>query len=323
MGSGLHLLVQVPTLWRLRGTYTAWLGLGDSNVREVARLMGPRLFGVAVVQINFFVNTIIALSLPEGSVSAIGQGFTLMLMPQVAIAQSIAIAAMPTFSAQVARGKPDEMRTSLAATLRGVLLLSIPASLGLILLAQPVTNMLYLEGECGPGCTQMISWALMWYAAGLVGHCVVEITSRAFYALHDTRTPVMVGVGAMSLNIVFSLVFSAWFARLGWAPHGGLALANSLATALETVLLLILMRRRLQGLNGPGILRAAGAGAAGALAMGLALWTWLLAAKTMPFWLQAGGGIALGGLVYAILLLLIGIKEVQQVMRRIHGNERA
>ena len=323
MGSGLHLLVQIPTLVRLRGQYSAWLGLGDTNVREVARLMGPRLFGVAVVQINFIVNTIIALSLPEGSVSAIGQGFTLMLMPQVAIAQSIAIAAMPTFSAQVARGKPDEMRSSLAATLRGVLLLSIPASLGLILLAQPVTNLLYLEGECGPGCTQMISWALVWYAAGLVGHCVVEITSRAFYALHDTRTPVMVGVAAMSLNIVFSLAFSAWFARLGWAPLGGLALANSLATALETVLLLVLMRRRLQGLNGAGILRAAGAGVAGALAMGLALWTWLLAVQTMPFWLQVGGGIALGGLVYAILLLVFGIKEVQQVMRRIYGNERA
>ena len=123
-----------PTLIRLRGKYTLQLGLNNPAVREVARLMGPRVFGVAVVQLNFIVNTVIALALPEGSAISIGQGFALMLMPQAAIAQSIAIAAMPTFSAQVARGKENEMRASLAATLRGVLLLSIPAALGLILL---------------------------------------------------------------------------------------------------------------------------------------------------------------------------------------------
>ncbi|TLN02917.1 murein biosynthesis integral membrane protein MurJ, partial [bacterium] len=128
IGSLLHLLVQFPDLLRQGGRYTLTLGRGVAEVREVIRLMGPRILGVAVVQLNFIVNTIIALSLPEGSVSAISLAFTWMLMPQVAIAQSVAVAAMPTFSAQAALGKLGELRNSLASSLRGVLLLARPAT---------------------------------------------------------------------------------------------------------------------------------------------------------------------------------------------------
>ena len=147
IGALLHLLVQMPGLLRLREGTRPTLGLHLAEVRQVAVLMGPRILGVAVVQINFIVNTILALSLPEGSVSAITLAFTLMLMPQVAIAQSAAIAAMPTFSAQVALGKLEEMRGSLASTLRAVLLLAIPATVGLILLRFPLIRFLYEGGE--------------------------------------------------------------------------------------------------------------------------------------------------------------------------------
>jgi putative peptidoglycan lipid II flippase len=105
-GALLHLLVQLPGLLRLKGKYHLMLGLRMAEVREVLRLMGPRILGVAVVQINFIVNIIIGISLPVGSVSALTLAFTLMLMPQTAIAQSIAIAAMPTFSAPFAGSQP-------------------------------------------------------------------------------------------------------------------------------------------------------------------------------------------------------------------------
>jgi len=311
LGSILHLAAQIPNLLRLRGSYALSLGLGNTDVRTVVRLMGPRLFGVAVVQLNFIVNTIIALNLPGGSVTSISQGFALMLMPQMAIAQSIAIAAMPTFSTQVARGKHDEMRASLAASLRGVLLLSIPAMVGLILLRHPLVNLLYRDGLCGDRCAQMIAWALLWYAVGLVGHSLVEILSRAFYALHDTRTPVTVGVVAMSLNVVFSLLFTRWFASLGWMPLGGLALANSLATALEMVALLVLMRRRLGGLHGQEIMGAAAAASAGALVMGAALW---LGDQRSAMWADAVrllAGMAMGGGIYGVLLVALRVKEIR------------
>jgi putative peptidoglycan lipid II flippase len=310
-GSLLHLLVQLPYLLRLGGRYTISLGLRNPLVGEVARLMGPRVFGVAVVQLNFIVNTIIALSLPEGSVSAITLAFSLMLMPQMAIAQSIAIAAMPTFSRQVATGRISEMRASLAASLRGVLLLALPAATGLILLRIPIITMLYSSSAFDERSVQLVAWALLWYGVGLVGHSVVEIISRAFYALHDTRTPVMVGAAAMSLNIVFSLLFSAWFARIGWMPHGGLALGNSLATFLEMLVLLYLMRRRLGGLEGTAILSAVGKSGLAAGGMGLVLWFWLAQFGGLPVIVQVAGGLAGGALVYGTLIALLRVPEVR------------
>jgi putative peptidoglycan lipid II flippase len=318
IGAALHLGLQIPTLLRQKGKYFPTFGLHLPAVREVGRLMGPRLFGVAVVQLNFWVNIRLASPYP-GSASAIFYAFTLMLMPQAAIAQSIAIAAMPTFSRQAALGKLDEMRASLAASLRGVLLLSVPASVGLMLLREPLTTLLQFD-ERG---AELVSWALLWYAAGLVGHSLVEILARAFYSLHDTKTPVIVGAAAMGINILLSITFLALFARIGWAPHGGLALANSTATALEMFALLYLMRRRLDGLEGERILKGGLQSAAAAALMALALFVWLGLSSASPHWLVLLGGLALGGGVYSAIILGAGVPEARSLLDHLLRKGRA
>ena len=238
-----------------------------------------------------------------------------MLMPQMAIAQSAAIASLPTFSAQVARGKFDEMRSSLAATLRVVLLLAIPASLGLVLLRVPLVQVLYQRGQFDSRSTQMVAWALLWYAAGLVGHALVEILSRAFYALHDTRTPVRVGVLTMGLNIGLSILFSILFVRLGWMPHGGLALANSLSTALESAALLLLMRKRLSGLQGRQIWIGVGQAllATGLMSLAILLWQALIGGRSAL--LVLSGGLLLGLFVYTLLLWLLKVPELRRLLQ--------
>lgn len=322
LGAATHLLLQIPTLLRQGGKYTLTLGLKMAPVREVVRLMGPRLLGVAVVQLNFWVNIRLASEMPEGSVTGLTFAFILMFMPQAAIAQSIATAAMPTLAAQYARGDIDEVRSSLVASLRGVLLLSIPATVGLILLRVPIITLLYQRGEFDQQSTQLVAWALLWYAIGLVGHSVMEVLARAFYALHDTKTPVTVGVIAMSLNVLFSFVFSALFKQIGWMPHGGLALANSLATALETVGLLILMRRRLMGLEGRRILSGALQGSLAAALMGLALGGWISYTTGFNYWIIGAGGIILGGLVYGVMILVLRVEEARVGLKLI-GNRLA
>lgn len=320
IGALLHLILQVPSLISLGLHYTPSLGLKLPAVHEVARLMGPRLLGVAVVQLNFWINTRLASGHPEGSVTGIVVAFALLLMPQAAIAQSIAIAAMPTFSAQFALGKLNEMRHSLANSLRGVLLLSLPASLGLILLRKPIIVLLYQRGEFDARSTELVAWALLWYAIGLVGHSVVEIVSRAFYALHDTKTPVFVGIGAMSLNVVFSYAFSALFLRIGWLPHGGLALANSLATALEMIVLLYLMRGRLNGLEGRTLLQGGIQATAGTAVMSLVLWVWVHQTTNLPNWQVAIGGLIIGASLYALAMLVMNVKEARSVTKAIQGR---
>ncbi|HET9909467.1 MAG TPA: murein biosynthesis integral membrane protein MurJ [Anaerolineales bacterium] len=329
IGALMYLVIQVPRLIRLFPQPFPSSNLSnvrDPNTRQVLLLMLPRLLGVAVVQLNFWVNTNLASTMEEGSVTGLYYGFSLMLMAQAAIAQSVAIAAMPTFSAQHALGKTDEIRSSLAASLRGILMMSLPASIGLILLREPIISFLYQRGEFNEHDVQLVAWALLWYAAGLVGHSIMEVLTRAFFAQQDTRTPVLIGTIAMALNVVFSLWFSSLFQQIGWFPLGGLALANSLATALEATALFIVMRRRLNGIEENHILRGFIAFALAALGMGLTLLFWLEVSAGLMLWLAALGGVALGGLVYGLLLFVLRVPEIQSItqffLRRLHRFQR-
>lgn len=320
IGSALHLGLQLPFLIRLPGRrYVPTLGIDYPPLREVIRLMGPRLISVAVTQLNFLVNTALAslAFMPNGSLTGISLAFTLMIMPQAAIAQSIGIASLPTFSAQVARGRMDEMRASLGATLRGVLLLALPASLGLILLRVPLVQLIYQHGEFDAHSTELVAWALLWYAAGLVGHSLLEVVTRAFFALKDTRTPTIVTSIAMGLNLAFSVAFSLLFNAIGWLPFGGLALANSLATFLEVGTLLVLLRRKAGGLGGRRVLAALGQGGLAAAGMSLALAAWVGVTSGGPSWLAALGGVAVGAVVYGLLLLALRVDEAGWFLRQV------
>lgn len=314
IGAVLYLLVLIPSLLKQKGSYTFTLGIDNPNARRVILLMGPRLLGVAVVQLNFWVNIRLASQMSPGSVSGLTYGFSLMLMAQAIIAQSVAIAVMPTFSAQHALGQTDEMRASLAASLRGVILLALPASIGLMLLREPLTALLYQRGQFDERDAQIVSWALLWYAAGIVGHSIMEILTRAFYAQHDTKTPVIIGTVAMGLNVVFSIVFSKLFTSIGWMPHGGLALANSFATALEATTLFIVMRKRLNGIEGSHILRGVLPSLLGAFAMSLCLFGWLYFGRNVRVWILAPVGVMIGGGVYFAALWSMHVPELQYLV---------
>lgn len=317
IGAGLFLFIQLPSLFKLHGEFSLSLGSGNPHVAKVFQLMGPRVFGAAIVQLNFWVNYNLGSRMAEGSIQSLSYAFALMVMAQAAIAQSVAIAAMPTFSTQHALGKLDEMRLSLASALRGMFLLALPASVGLILLARPIVSLLFERGEFDAVVAEMTAWALLWYAAGLVGHSIMEVLTRAFYAQQDTKTPVIIGTIAMGLNVIFSFTFARVFDQIGWMPHGGLALANSLATALEASALFIFMRRRLNGIEGRYLARGFAACAFAALAMGIGLWLWLGATGELPRWIVTFGAVALGGLIYGMGVILLRVPEIRIVLNAI------
>ncbi len=317
LGASLHLGLQIPILLKQQGHYTLTLGRHNPHVREVLRLMLPRMLGVAVVQLNFWVNIWLGSQMAPGSVTALTYGFALMLMAEVAIAQSIATAAMPTFSAQYALGKLNEMRQSLSATLRGVMLLAIPAAVGLIMLRYPLITLLFQRGEFDARATTLTAWALLWYTLGLLSHSLLEVLARSFYALHDTKTPVLVGSAAMLLNVVFSFGLSALFERLGWMPHGGLALANSLATTLEVLVLLWLMQRRLHGLEIRSLALGFGQALLAAAIMGAGLVFWLQTRWAEQALWAATGGLLLGLGSYVGMLWVLRTPELQLLGRLI------
>jgi putative peptidoglycan lipid II flippase len=308
-----HMLVQVPGLVRHGMRYTPTLGLRDPGVHTVGRLMLPRMVGLAAVQINFLVTTVLASGLAPGSLSALNYAWLLMLLPQGVFAQAIATAAFPTFSAQAAKGQQAAMRSTLAATLRAVLYLAVPAAVGLIVLRLLLVQIIFERGAFTATSTQMVAWALGLFALGLPAHAVVEITVRAFYAMHDTRTPVAIGIGAMGLNVILSLAFVRIFEALGWMPHGGLALSNSLATTVEMVLLLAILRRRMAGLEGRRTVASLARTVFAAIVMGGVARgaTLLLAAANI--WLAASVAIAAGIAVYVGVTLAMGSAEPHAV----------
>jgi putative peptidoglycan lipid II flippase len=316
VGAALHLLVQVPVLLDYGARYVPTLGLDNPSVREVGRLMAPRVLGTAITQINFIVNNSLASMMGEGAVSAINYAWLLMLLPQGIFAQAVGTAAFPTFAEQVARGERDEMRSTLAATLRAVVFLSLPATVGLLVLGWPLVSLLFERRAFEVSSTEAVVWALAFYALGLVGHAGLEIVARAFYALHDTATPVWVGGLAMGLNVALSLTLPGVFGLGGLPPHAGLALANSTATLLEFAGLMLLIRRRMDGLGGRRTLTAFAKSGLAALAMGAALLGWQAALPNAGSLLIGGGGVVLGVAVYLGAALLLRTEELQAVLKR-------
>ena len=326
LGACLHLCIQLPDLFRLsKRRYTPTLGTGNPSVREVIVLMGPRLISVATLQLNFVVGGIIASGLPTGSLSAINFAFPIMTMPLVIIGSGIGTATLPTFSAQVARGEMSELRNSLTAALRGVLFLALPATLGLLLLRQPLIAFLFQRGSFTALSTEMTAWALLWYTVGLVFHCTLEILVRAFFGLHDTKTPAYVSAGAMGLNILLCFAFTALFNKIGWMPLGGLALAISLSTAIETTTLFFLLRNRLKGIQARELGKGFGAAFLGTLGMVVALVFWLQMIRshsaTLTTFTAAAvttlGGVVIGGIAYGLVLILLRIPEVSSLFEMV------
>ncbi|MEZ4735969.1 MAG: murein biosynthesis integral membrane protein MurJ [Caldilineaceae bacterium] len=310
VGAIAHLLIQLPGLWQVRARYTPALTVQDAGVREVMRLMGPRVLGLFFVQMHFLVNTILASGLSSGSLSALNYAWLLMLLPQGIFAQSIATAIFPTFAAQVATGQVTALRHTFGQILRVILFFTIPAALALSLLRTPLVTVLFQRREFTAESTALVAYALQFYAVGLIAHAVVEIAVRAFYALHNTWTPVVVGIGAMVLNIGLSF----WWVRgLG---HGGLALANSTATTLEMVLLLWLLRRPIGGFDARHLSSAIGRQCLAAGAMGASIWGWLhwQPLTAVPSWIIALSGLLIAGAAYLLVALLLRSEELQPAL---------
>lgn len=304
VGAVLHLAMQVPWLVRAGMTYDLNLGLQDQAVHSVIRLMLPRTVGIAAVQINFLVNTILASTLPEGRLAALSIAFALILLPERVIAQSIGTVLFPTFSQLEASGERAAMKSAFSAAFRVVLFLTIPASVGLILMRVPIIQLLYQRGEFTAESTAQTAFAIQFYALGLFAHSGLEILTRAFYALQDTATPVKVGAAAIGLNVVLSLILLRPLAQ------GGLALANSVATILEMLTLLYLLRRKLGGIDGYRILTSLAKIVGASAGMGAAIYLLLQLLPQLSVWIVTAAGLLVGLVAFFGATLLLRSEEI-------------
>lgn len=314
LGALAHLLIQLPGLRREHARYQPIVTVRDPGVRQVLWLMAPRVLGLSFSEVNKYIILFLTGSMQLGSLPALNAAFRLLIMPQGILGQALGIAAFPTLATLAARGAIAEMRRILSDSLRLVLFLGLPATVLLMLLAEPFVTILFERGLFDAEATDWVSWALLFYAIGLVALTAIEVIARSFYALNDTLTPVLAG----GLQILAMWGLSLWFRdsvfpALGWLPLGGLALGFSLSNILEMGVLLVLLRRKMGGIDGRSL-------ASGLWRMGLA--AGLMAAAMVPVlrltaedqvWLRALGGTAVGAAVYLAACWVLRVEEWQRM----------
>ena len=266
LGGAAQLALQWPTLRREGFRYRLALDWGDAGLRRVLVLMGPGTIGLAATQVNVLVNLALATSQGEGAPSWLNYAFRVMYLPIGLFGVSIATATLPAVSRQVAEQNLSAIRTTTAHGISLMLMLNVPATVGLIVLSVPIIRVLLERGAFTPADTLATAAALQFYAVGLVGYSVVRIASPIFYALGRNRTPVAVSAVAVVVNAALNI------ALVRVMGYTGLALGTSLAALFNAVALFVLLRRATGGLDERRLAVAFVKIAISSAAMGLAAW---------------------------------------------------
>jgi putative peptidoglycan lipid II flippase len=310
LGGAGQILLQWPLLRREGWRYAAILDRRDSGLREVMRLMGPGTLGLAAVQVNVFVNTVLATGQGTGAVSWLNYAFRLMYLPIGLFGVSVGTAALPEISRHAAASDLPAMRRTVSDALRLMLMLNVPAAVGMIVLAHPIVALILERGSFTPADTTATAGALMCYAPGLLGYSAVKVASPTFYALRDSRTPVIVSALSVAVNVALNL------ALVRVAGFQGLALGTAIAATLNAAVLLWLLRDRIGGLETRQNARAFALITIASLIMGAAAWgTQYGLESALP-----GNGTVLRALrVFSSIAVAVGVLVV--VARILHIEE--
>ncbi|HEY5476537.1 MAG TPA: murein biosynthesis integral membrane protein MurJ [Tepidiformaceae bacterium] len=312
-GAGLHLCVQVPGLVREGMRWRPTFDWRESHVREVARLMGPRVIGLAAAQVNFLVTTYFASRIGASAISNLTYAWLLAGLPLALFGMALSTAVFPRLAEHAAAEDSDALTSTVSQVLRIIMFLTIPAALGLVLLREPITVLLLQRGQFTSADATITATALGLYCLGIVPQAGIEIHSRGFYAMGDTRTPVTLAVVAVGVNFVLSAML--W----GHFQHKGLAFAVSAAAWVEWTALYIAYVRR----TGAGILADLHAIAEFAICgavMALFIAVSLALFKTgTPFQngVAAVAGAVAGAAVYAGLAHYLQVPELSSAVDRI------
>ena len=238
-----QLLFQLPSLRALKLTPRPVWDTKDEGVRKILMLMVPALFGVSVSQINLLFDTVLASLLPDGSVAWLYYSDRLTELPLGVFAIAIATVILPILSALNTRAEPEEFSQTLAWAMRNVLLIAVPATVALWLLAEPILATLFQYGAFTDRDVEMAAASLRAYTVGLGGFMLIKVLAPGYYARQDMKTPVKIGIIAMVSNMVLNVLFVfplMWYFEMG---HVGLALATSVSAWINAGLLYLGLRR--------------------------------------------------------------------------------
>jgi putative peptidoglycan lipid II flippase len=317
IGGTLQLLVQLPSLARLGYRYRPDFQWRDPRVKAILLLMGPSVVAASTTQVNVLINSMFASTLGDGAIFWLNSAFRLMQLPLGLFGVALGTVTLPLLSRLVVAGRMDAVRTELARGLRLAFLLSIPSTVGLIILAEPISSLLFQHGKFTVGQTVQVAGALQFYAIGLTGYASLKVLVNAFYALDRRKTPMMVSLLAVGLNLALNWFFTF---RSGWG-HRGLAFSTGCIASINFLILYSLMARQLGGLETRRMLTMLlklSLAVAGLAAVCGCSAHWLLVDwATQTVWIKGVllfGTIGLGGLTFTGLSAVMHVEEIREVL---------
>ncbi|HXJ04422.1 MAG TPA: murein biosynthesis integral membrane protein MurJ [Candidatus Acidoferrum sp.] len=272
VGGVLQFLMQVPLLVRKGMKFTFGISFSHPGIKNVARLMIPRLFGIGIGQINLFIDTRFATAsiMPEGSLAALYVADRVMELVLGGYAIAVATAILPMMSHQAAAKDYESLKKTLAFSVRIVAFITVPAALGLMILREPIIRVLFQHGQFVAASTRLTARALMYYAIGLPALATVKLVVPAFYSTSDTKTPVIIASISLMINIILNIVFLEFFFKR--VQNGGPALATAIASFFDFFALFIIFRLRHGAMGTLEVFRSFGKISLCASIMGVACW---------------------------------------------------
>jgi putative peptidoglycan lipid II flippase len=322
IGGALQLAVQLPSLARLGYRFRPDFRWRDAGVKAILLLMGPSVIAASTTQFNVLVNSMFASTLGDGPIFWLSIAFRLMQLPLGLFGVALGTVTLPLLSRLVVAGQMTGFRAELSRAMRLALLLTVPSTVGLIMLAEPIISVLYQHGKFTAYQAAQAAGALRFYAIGLAGYAALKVLVNAFYALDKRKTPMFVSFAAVGLNLLLNWIFTF---RLGWG-HRGLAFSTGCIATFNFLLLYALMRRHLHGLESRRMLvmlAKVAASAAALVAVCAASSHWLLADwATQAFLIKLGvllGTVIVGALVFVgcgIALHIDELEELQGALKR-------
>jgi putative peptidoglycan lipid II flippase len=328
-GGALQLAVQLPSLRRLGYRYHPDFRWRDAGVTAILALMGPSVIAASTTQFNVLVNSMFASTLGDGAIFWLAIAFRLMQLPLGLFGVALGTVTLPLLSRLVVGGQMDAFRSELSRAMRLAFLLTVPSTLGLMVLAEPIISVLYQHGKFNAFQAAQAAGALRFYAIGLAGYAALKVLVNAFYALERRKTPMMVSFLAVGLNLLLNWIFTF---RLGWGVRG-LAFSTGCVATFNFLVLYGLMHRQLGSLESRRMLLMLGKvaiAAAALVAVCAASSHWLLADwAAQGFWSKLSallGTVVAGALVFGACGAALHIEEIdtlrEAVRRRLSRGRR-
>lgn len=307
---GAQILIQLPGIKKTEYQYQFFLYIKDPYVKKIFYLILPVLVSVAVNDLNMIVDRSLASTLIEGSISALNYSGRLKGFILAIFISAIATVLFPMLSKEAAKESHENFKKLINSGINIILLITIPATVGMIVLTQPIVRLAFERGAFDPIATQMTSAALLFYSLGLVGMALRAFMEKVYYSLQDTKTPMLNGVFAVGLNIVLNFILIKSMA------HSGLALATSIATTITTGSLIYGLKRKIRSLGLSRLVKCGVKSLVSSMAMGILVYLtyYPLESKVLGNTILELavllGTISLGVAVYLIIIYLLKVDEI-------------